>query len=147
MYPIIKKKPVQDDEARMFEKFKEMLATLQLSISFHEILELMPKFAKFMKALLKSTNEKVVKEHVNMTKKNDMIIPQSFPPKLKDPGKFTISYNIGGVKILHVLCDLGSSINVMPLKKVKELKVDEITPSNINLTLLDSSITQSLGIL
>ena len=45
----------------MFTKFKEMLATLQVSISFHEILELMPKFAKFMKALLKRTKEKVDK--------------------------------------------------------------------------------------
>ncbi|XP_050908489.1 uncharacterized protein LOC127122147 [Lathyrus oleraceus] len=94
--------------------------------------------------LLKGMQEKVVKEHVNMTEKDDIVTPQSFPPKLKDPGKFTISCNIGGVKIPHALCDLGSSISVMPLKKVKELKVDEITPSNMTLILADSSIIQPL---
>ena len=47
-YPIIKKKLVQEDEAWMFEKFKDMLKQLQVSLSLHEILELIPKFAKFM---------------------------------------------------------------------------------------------------
>lgn len=103
----------------MFAKFKEMLDTLQVSISFHKILELMPKFDKFMKALLKGKNEKVVKKHVNLTEKDEVVIPHALPPKLKDPGKFTISCNIGEVNILHALCDLGSSINVMPLKIVK----------------------------
>lgn len=84
-----------------------MLTTLHVSISFHEVLELMPKFYKFMKALLNGTKQKVVKEQVNMTEKDEMTVPQTFPPKLKDPGKFTISCNIDGVNIPHVLCDLG----------------------------------------
>lgn len=84
----------------MFAKFKEMFTTLQVSISFHEILELMPKFSKFMKALLKGTKDKIVNKQVNMIEKNNMEMPQTLQPKLKDPGKFTISYNIGGVKIL-----------------------------------------------
>ena len=37
-YTIIKKKHVHEDGAGMFEKFKEMLTTLQLSILFHEVL-------------------------------------------------------------------------------------------------------------
>ncbi|XP_050909769.1 uncharacterized protein LOC127123611 [Lathyrus oleraceus] len=123
-YPIIKKKLVQDNEVEMFEKSQEILATLQVGISFHEILELMPKFDKFMKELLKGTKEKVVKEHVNMTEKDDMVVPQSLPSKLKHPGKLSISCNIGGMKIPHAICDLGSSINIMSLKTVKELKVD-----------------------
>lgn len=40
-----------------------------VSISFHEILELIPKFAKFIPALLKGTQQKLTKEQVNMTKK------------------------------------------------------------------------------
>ncbi|XP_050890967.1 uncharacterized protein LOC127096441 [Lathyrus oleraceus] len=82
-----------------------------------------------------------------MTEKNDMAMPQIFPPKLKDLSKFTVSCSIGGVKIPYALCELGSSINVMPVKKVKELNVGYITQSNMTLTLVDSSVTQSLGIL
>lgn len=48
-YPTIKKKQLKEDEAGLFARFKEMLATLQVSISFHEVLELTPKFSKFMR--------------------------------------------------------------------------------------------------
>ncbi|XP_050889969.1 uncharacterized protein LOC127095302 [Lathyrus oleraceus] len=122
-----------------------MLATLQVSISLHDILELMPKFVKFMRELLKGTKEEAVKEHVDMTEKDEMVISQALPPKLKDSGNFTISCNIGKVNIPHALCDLGSSINVIPLKTVKDLKVGEITSSNMTLTLADSVVTQPVG--
>lgn len=82
-----------------------------------------------------------------MIEKVDMVIHQALPPKREDPSKFTISCNIGGVKIPHALCDLRSSINFITLKKVKELKVGEIRPSNMTLTFADSSVTQPLGIL
>lgn len=65
-----------------------------------------------------------------MTKKDEMAVPPTFPQKLKDPGKFTITCTVGGVNIPHDLCDLGSSINVMPLNQVKELNLGEIIPSN-----------------
>lgn len=146
-FSIIKKKPVQEDEAVMFAKFKEMLANFQVSILFHEILEPIPKFVKFMKVLLKGTKGKVGKEHINMTKKEEVVRSQVLPPKLKDPSKFTIPCNIGEVNILHALCDLGSNINVMPVKTVRELNVGAITLSNMTLSLVDLFVTQPIGIL
>lgn len=118
-----------------------MLTTLQVSISFHEILELIPK------ALLKGTKQKLVKEQVNKTWKDETTVPQALPPKMKDPVKFTITCTIGGVNIPHSLCDLGSSIDVMPLNKFKELKHGEVIPSNMTLTLADSTITHLIGII
>ncbi|XP_050918938.1 uncharacterized protein LOC127136424 [Lathyrus oleraceus] len=76
-----------------------------------------------------------------------MAEPPEVPPKMKDPGEFNITYTIGGLKISHDLCDLGSSINIIPLSKFKELKIREIIPSNMTLTLVDSSLTHPLGIL
>lgn len=93
----------------------------------------MPKFVKFKKALLNGTKEKMVKEHVNMTEKDEVVISQTLPPKLKDPGKFIISCNIGEVNILHALCDLEFSINV--------------TLSNMTLTIDDSFVAQPVSIL
>lgn len=81
-----------------------------------------------------------------MIEKDEMAVPQALPPKMKDPGKFTITCTISGVKIPHALCDLGSSINVMPLNKFKELKMGEIIPSNMTLTLADSFVTHPVGI-
>lgn len=69
------------------------------------------------------------------------------PPKLKDPGEFTISCTIGGVKIPYALCDLGSSINVIPLDKDKEFSLGKIISSHMTLTLADLSVTYLYGIL
>lgn len=82
-----------------------------------------------------------------MTEKDDTTLPEAMPRKLKGPGKFTIGCTIGGVKIPHTLCDLGSSINVMPLNKVKELNLGDIISSNMTLTLDDLSVTHPLVIL
>lgn len=77
----------------------------------------MLKFVKFTKALLKGTKEKIDKDYVNMTE--EVVKSQVLPSKLKDPRKFTISCNTSKVNILHAQCDLGASINVIPLKTVK----------------------------
>ncbi|XP_050896723.1 uncharacterized protein LOC127103513 [Lathyrus oleraceus] len=81
-----------------------------------------------------------------MIEKVEMAEPPEVPPKMKDPGEFNITFTIGGLKIPHALCDLGSSINVISLSKFKELKIGEIIPSNIRLTLADSSVTHPLDI-
>lgn len=81
-----------------------------------------------------------------MTKKKEMSAPQALPPKMKDTRKFNITCTIGGAKIPHALCDLGWTINVMPLKKFKELKIGEIILSNMTLTLADLSVTHPLSI-
>lgn len=82
-----------------------------------------------------------------MTEKKDMATPKALPPKMKDPKKFTITSTIAGVKIPHALCDLGFIINVISLKKFKEFKIGEIIPSNMTLTLADSSVTHPPGIM
>lgn len=130
----------------MFEKFKNMLKQLQVSLSFHEILVLIPKFAKFMQALLKGGKQKLTQEHINMVEKEEAGESLEVPTKMNDPREFNITYTIGGMKITHALCDLGSNINVMPLRKFMELEIGEIVPSNMTLTLADSSVTCLLGV-
>lgn len=82
-----------------------------------------------------------------MTEKRDTTLLQITPTKLKDLGKFTIPCTIGGVEIPYALFDLGSSINLMPLKKARELSLGEIVPSNVTLTLADLSVTHPYGVL
>ena len=46
---------------------------------------------------------------------NDTIeIPTVFPPKRPDPGSFSIPCIVGKMKIERVLCDLGTSVSIMP---------------------------------
>lgn len=138
-YLIIKKKLIKEDEAGMFEKFKEMLKQLRVSLYSHEVIELIPKFAKFMQVFLKGGKHKLNQEQGNMAKREEMIEWEEVPPKMTDSGEFNITCTIGGMKIPHSLCDLGSSINFMPLCIFKELEICEIVLNNMTLTLVDSS--------
>jgi len=46
---------------------------------------------------------------------NDSIeIPISFSPKLPNPGSFSISCVVGKVAIKRGICDLGTSVSIMP---------------------------------
>ncbi|XP_050877994.1 uncharacterized protein LOC127081811 [Lathyrus oleraceus] len=99
-----------------------------------------------IKVLLKGEKWRLTQEHINMTEKEETVEPSELPPKMKDPGEFNITCTIGGLKIPHALCDLRSSINVMPLRKFKRLEIGEITSSNMTLTLVDSFVTCPLGV-
>lgn len=81
-----------------------------------------------------------------MDEKEEVVESLEVPPKKNDPGEFNISGTIGGTKIPHALCDLGSIINVMPMSKFKELEISEIAPSNMILTLVDSYVTCPFGV-
>ncbi|KAI5391767.1 hypothetical protein KIW84_076541 [Lathyrus oleraceus] len=102
--------------------------------------------SSFEQILLKGGKQKLTQEHVNMTEKEETIEPTEVPPKMKGPGEFNITYTIGGLIIPRSLFDLGSSINVMPLRKFKELEIEKMVPSNMTLTLDNSLVTNLLGI-
>ncbi|XP_038882209.1 uncharacterized protein LOC120073432 [Benincasa hispida] len=59
------------------------------------------------------------------------------PPKMRDPGSFTIPCSIGGIYIDQALCDLEASINLIPLSIFKRLDVGQLTPTTVTLQLAD----------
>ena len=61
------------------------------------------------------------------------------PQKLKDLGSFRISCSIGTKYSGKTLCDLGASINLMPLSVIKQLEVGEVRLTTMNLQLGDIS--------
>ena len=75
----------------------------------------MPKYAKFMKDILR--NKRKLQNHETMMLNEDCsaILQNKLPPKLKDIGSFTMSCTIGNSYFEKSLCDLGASINLMPL--------------------------------
>ena len=76
----------------------------------------MPAYAKFMKDIL-SRRRKLSEESepIMLTEECCAILKRKLPPKLKDHGSFTIPVDIEGLALEKALCDLGSSINLMPL--------------------------------
>ena len=69
------------------------------------------------------------------------------PPKLTDPGSFSIPCTIGSLKINRALCDLGESINMMLYSIYKELVLQEPQPTNIIVHLADKSFIYLRGIM
>ncbi|XP_063948115.1 uncharacterized protein LOC135152207 [Daucus carota subsp. sativus] len=78
---------------------------------------------QFTKFLEKLKLEKL--ETVALTEECSAVLQQKLPPKLKDPGSFTIPCTTGQLSFDKCLCDLGASINLMPLSVFKKLEFVE----------------------
>jgi hypothetical protein len=72
---------------------------------------------------------------------------RKLPPKLKDPGSFTIPCRIGNQPFDRALLDLGASINLLPYTVYETLGLGELQPTSITLQLADRSIKRPRGIL
>ncbi|KAI4323847.1 hypothetical protein L6164_023422 [Bauhinia variegata] len=85
-------------------------------------------------------------EIVALIEECSAILHKKLPPKLEDLGSFTIPCNIGQEHFHKVLCDLGASINLMPLSIFNKLNLGEAKPTTISLLLVDRSIKYPRGI-
>ena len=79
-------------------------------------------------------------EIVNLIEECSAILQRKFPHKLKDPGGFTIPYKIGNSIFERALCDLGATINLMPLSIFRRLGLGEARPTTVTLKLVDRSL-------
>jgi len=75
------------------------------------------------------------------------VVLNQLPAKLKDLDSFSIPCTIGNVSIDRALCDLGSSVSLIPYTMLKRLGLGELTPTGIFLQLVDRSIKYPMGIL
>ncbi|XP_075507493.1 uncharacterized protein LOC142544319 [Primulina tabacum] len=75
------------------------------------------------------------------------ILQNKLPPKLKDPGSFSIPCTIGNSNFNKALCDLGASINLMPYSCFEKLGIGEVKPTTISLQLADRSIKYPRGVI
>ncbi|XP_062080977.1 uncharacterized protein LOC133785777 [Humulus lupulus] len=105
----------------------------------------MPKYVKFLKDIL--TKKRILGEFetVALTEGCSAILKNKIPPKMKDPGIFTIPCSIGGRDVGRALCDLGASINLMPMSIFKKLGIGEARPTIVTLQLADQSMTHPEG--
>ncbi|KAL0445920.1 UNVERIFIED_CONTAM: hypothetical protein Slati_1719900 [Sesamum latifolium] len=106
----------------------------------------MPSSAKFLKEVLSTKRKWEGGETVKLNEKCSAILQNKLPPKLKDPGSFSIPCTIGNIDFDKVLCNLGASVNLMPHSIFEKLGMHELTPSIITLQLADRSIKYPRGI-
>ncbi|GJY82306.1 MAK10-like protein [Tanacetum coccineum] len=68
------------------------------------------------------------------------------PEKMKDPGLFILPCRLGDSKPFDTLADLGSCVNLLPLKLFKELKVGLLEETGDVLGLVDGTKSYPVGI-
>ncbi|XP_075492505.1 uncharacterized protein LOC142530560 [Primulina tabacum] len=107
----------------------------------------MPSYAKFLKDIL--DNKRKLEDHmtVNLTENCSALVQNKIPPKLKDPGSFSIPCTIGDVVFHKALCDLGASINLMPFSVFRKLGLGEPKPTRMSLQLADRSVKYPRGVI
>ncbi|XP_061348961.1 uncharacterized protein LOC133294321 [Gastrolobium bilobum] len=107
----------------------------------------MSNYAKFMKDLISKKRKLKECETVALTEECSAIIQKKLPPKLKDPGSFSIPIAIGNIEVGKALCDLGASINLMPLSMCRALGIKELKSTTVSLQLADRSIRRPDGVI
>ncbi|XP_062099774.1 uncharacterized protein LOC133805614 [Humulus lupulus] len=110
-------------------------------------LEQMPSYVKFMKEILSKKRKTEDYETVVLTEECSATLQRKLPQKLRDSGSFTIPCTIGKFECKHALCDLGESINMMPLSVFRRLGLGEASPTTVTLQLADRSVKHPRGII
>ncbi|XP_073219623.1 uncharacterized protein [Cicer arietinum] len=104
----------EKSESTSTSTHSEEMAT-PTSVEEHITLEkeeerVMSTYAKFMKEIL-SKKRKIGGETVMFTEECSAILQRKLPPKLKDPGSFSIPCAIGNRTFGKALCDIGASVS------------------------------------
>ncbi|KAL2230537.1 UNVERIFIED_CONTAM: Retrovirus-related Pol polyprotein from transposon [Sesamum indicum] len=110
----------EEEETDIFETFRKV----EVNIPLLDAIKQRPRYAKFLKELCTSKGKLKGNERVSMGENVSAILQRKLPPKCKDPSTFSIPCKIGMIGIKRAMCDLGASINVIPLTIFESLKVD-----------------------
>ncbi|XP_019246295.1 PREDICTED: uncharacterized protein LOC109225942 [Nicotiana attenuata] len=144
LFPQRLAKQNKDDQYR---KFMEMLRQIQLNIPLMDALREMPGYAKMMKDLMSQKFDFQYLSTVTLTQTCSAVVTRPMAQKVSDPGSFTIPCTIGRYSFAKALCDLGASINLMPLAIYTKLGIGRARLTSMLLQLADRAVKRLTGIL
>ncbi|XP_075078852.1 uncharacterized protein LOC142164618 [Nicotiana tabacum] len=129
------------------KKTIEIPEPVQLNIPLVDVLREIPKYAKYIKDIVSHKKRSTEFETIALIEECTSRVQNKLPQKLKDPGSFTIPVHIGNVDVGRALCNLGVSINLMPLSLFKQLGLGAPRPTTVMLQLADRSIAHPEGVI
>ncbi|XP_009624182.1 uncharacterized protein [Nicotiana tomentosiformis] len=124
-----------------------MLKKIQVNIPLIDALKEMPSYPKMMKDLMSSKFNFQDLETVILTQICSAVVTRLMAEKLSAPGSFTIPCTIGSYAFAKALCDLGASINLMPLSIYKKLGIGRAWSTSMLLQLADQTMKRPSHIL
>ncbi|XP_019259384.1 PREDICTED: uncharacterized protein LOC109237525 [Nicotiana attenuata] len=115
-----------------------------------ELTEVVVEQAQIDKGKVKESEQ--VPEHVDLstitlTQPRSAVVTRPIAQKMFDPSSFTIPCTIGSYAFAKALCDLGASINLMPLAMHTKLGIGRARPTSMLLQLADRTVKRPTGIL
>ncbi|XP_073154071.1 uncharacterized protein [Henckelia pumila] len=129
-----------------FKKFLEIFKKLHVNIPFADAIAQIPSYAKFLKEILANKRNLTNLGTVNLNEECSTVLLNKLPPKLQDPGSFSIPCAIGSMSFDKALCDLSVSINLMSYSLAKKLGIGVMEPTTMSLKLADRSLKHPKGI-
>ncbi|XP_015933163.1 uncharacterized protein LOC107459445 [Arachis duranensis] len=149
--PYVPKAPIPQrlrggEKEKSYSRFLDMFASLNVNIPFIKTLQQMPTYIKCMNELLTKKGTLKVGQTMIMNKECSALIKKDLPLKKKDLGSFHIPCAIGDTRIDRGFCDLGASINVMPLPLMKRLQINELKSTDVVIQLADKTQKQAEGV-
>ena len=129
-----------------FEKFLDIVKKLHINTPFADALEQMPSYEKFMKKILEK--KKKLGEFEMLHSLRSVVQPFRGSYHQRKIREASTSHVL--LRTLHLgkaLCDLGESINLMPLSIFIRLRLSEAKATTVTLQLADRSLKHPRGII
>ncbi|XP_024007287.1 uncharacterized protein LOC112083490 [Eutrema salsugineum] len=142
-YPRNPRKSKQElDDARC----KALMEKLVIEIPLVDTVKISPTLRHYVKRMV--TNNLSHEEGVMMISEQvSAVIQNKMPEKLSDPESFVLDCSIFSERFKKSLCDLGSSVNLMPYSVAVSLGMTDFKPTKISLILADRSTRILKGVL
>ncbi|CAN6567556.1 unnamed protein product [Malus baccata var. baccata] len=131
---------------KSFKEIFDILSKVNVNLPLLDVIRNMPAYGKFFKELNNYKRKYGPHEKVVVSENVSAVLQRKLPPKLKDPGSFSINITIGDKKVEKAMLDLGASINLMPYSVYLELGLGELKATTISLQLADRSVKYPRGI-
>ena len=112
-----------------------------------DAVKILPTLKKYVKDMVTTGFQVGERSIMMISEEVSAIIQGEIPIKQPDPGSFVLSCTIQDKQVPRALCDLGSSVNLMPHSVATSLGYAEFTPANIQLVLADRSVQVPEGAL
>ncbi|KAH0732709.1 hypothetical protein KY289_003897 [Solanum tuberosum] len=134
-------------EEECFGKFIELLKQVHVNLPLIDVLQGIPKYAKYVKDVVANKSRLAEYATVALNEECSSRIQNRLPTKLKDPGSFTVHIKINKCIEAIGLCNLGASINLMPTSMFLKLGLGRPNSKTIMLQLPDRSVARTNSVI
>jgi len=137
----------QSKKKKEDKEILEVFRKVEVNIPLLDVIKKIPHYAKLLKEFCSNKKKSISHEKVSLNENVSAVFKKETPPKCADQGMFSIPCKVGNVKIKRAMCDLGASINVMPLSVYHSLNDGPLKKTSTVLQLADRSTVYPEGVL